>query len=345
MATIDYSLLVIDKLIIHDIPKHKKNEIGGGPNCSVNESTITDGLRVFFQDKIKAALNSDQSFRICFMNETESSVPSSVNAIIHSDDAFIEYSKVIAQDLYDFQQGNNAAGILLILKGHISTNQVCVILKLERDNGAQLVLDETTRTFNVEEVHDLMLTKKTKVFKVALFIERISFGVNYDGQLMDFQINIKNKKETNTFFLKFMGCIPYEDPKITTKKFYEYTKEYIETIPDLLVRSKYIQDLNSYLQKNQTTVSPREFANDYMIDTQHKNLYQSYLEERGFEFITYTKSNTLVNSHISKIMMEFENGISILGANGTFENKVNFSEDQQTGECKAEIKSKIKKIK
>lgn len=34
MARIDYSLLVIDKLIIHDIPKHKKNETGGSPNYS-----------------------------------------------------------------------------------------------------------------------------------------------------------------------------------------------------------------------------------------------------------------------------------------------------------------------
>lgn len=51
MTRIDYSLLVIDKLIIHDIPRHKKNETGSGPNYSENESTITDGLRVFFKIK------------------------------------------------------------------------------------------------------------------------------------------------------------------------------------------------------------------------------------------------------------------------------------------------------
>ena len=53
MPRIDYSLLVIDKLIIHDVPKHKKGDLSGGPNHSENESTITDGLRIFFQDKIK----------------------------------------------------------------------------------------------------------------------------------------------------------------------------------------------------------------------------------------------------------------------------------------------------
>lgn len=345
MARIDYSLLVIDKLIIHDVPKHKKNETGGSPNYSENESTITDGLRVFFQDKIKAALNSDQSFKVCFKDETESSVPSCVNTIINSEDRFVALSKDIATNLYNIQKGNNAAGILLVLKGRISTLPICVVLKLERDNGAQLVLDEVTKTFNVEEVHDLMLTNKTKIFKVALFICRSQSRTDYDGQLMDYQINPKIKKELNTFFLDFMGCIPYADPKIATKRFYELTREYVDTITDPIQRSQYIQDLNSYLRKNQVTISPREFADDYMTETQHKNQYRDYLLSKGFEFASYTKDNTLVSSHISKILVEFENGISILGSNGTLEDKVTLTEDEQTGECKAEIKSKIKRIK
>ena len=71
MARIDYSQLIIERLIIHDIPKHKKNE-EGTPYCSENESTITDGLRLFFQDKVKSALNSDQAFKVCFKDETTS---------------------------------------------------------------------------------------------------------------------------------------------------------------------------------------------------------------------------------------------------------------------------------
>lgn len=345
MAKIDYSLLVIDKLIIHDVPKHKKGETGGSPNYSESESTITDGLRLFFQDKIKSALNSDQSFKVCFKEETKSSVPTCINNIISTEESFVKQSKDIATNLYNVQMGNNAAGILLILKGKISTHPVCVILKLERDNGAQLVLDEKTKTFNVEEVHDLMLTKKTKIFKVALFVCRSKSDTDYDGQLMDYQINPKNKKEISTFFLEFMGCIPYSDPKIATKRFYELTKGYVDGITDPIQRSRYIQDLNSYLHKNQATISPKEFANDYMTESEHKNKYKEYLESNGFEFETYTRDNTLIESHINKIIVEFENGISILGAKGTFDNKVTLTEDEATGECKAEIKSKIKKIK
>jgi len=345
MAKVDYSLLVIDKLIIHDIPKHKKNETGGRPNYSENESTITDGLRYFFQDKIKGALTSDQSFKVCFKEETASSVPNCVQRIVASDDDFVNISKDIATNLYNIQMGNNAAGVLLIIKGHIANLPICVILKLERDNGAQLVLNEETKTYNVEEVRDLMLTKKTKIFKVALFFNRVQFTTNYDGQLMDYQINPKNKKDLNTFFLDFMGCFPYADPKNSTKLFYEYTKKYIDTIPDLLMRSKYTQDLNSYLQKNQTTINPQEFANDYMTETEHKNQYREHLQNKNFEFATYQKDTSFIDVHIRKFMIEFENGITILGANGTFEDKVTLTKNEETGECTAEITSKIKKIK
>jgi hypothetical protein len=161
---------------------------------------------------------------------------------------------------------------------------------------------------------------------------------------MDYQINIKDRNGTNTFFLDFMGCYPYDDPKIATKKFYMYTKEFIDTIADDLIRAKYTQDLNSYLQRNQNTINPREFANDYMKETEHKNQYKDYLESKGMEFNPYTKDNSLINSHIQRILLEFENGISILGVKGSLE-KVNLSRDKTTNVCTATISSKIKKIK
>ena len=344
MAKIDYSQLIIERLIIQDVPRHKKNE-EGTPIFSENEGTITDGLKLFFQDKVKAALNSDQAFKVCLRDETDSSVPRCVRTILNSDDEFIESSKEIATNLFNFQKGSNSAGILLIIKARIINHHVCVILKLERDNGAQLVLDHTTRTFNVEEVRDLMLTKKTKVFKVALLVNRDDYAIDYDGVLMDYQINIKDKKGTNSFFLDFMGCFPFDDPKMATKNFYNLTREFIDGITDVLIRAKYVQDLNSYLQMNQNTISPREFANNYMIETEHKNQYEQFLLSKSFAFETYTKDNTLINSHVEKILLQFENGISIMGSNGSLEGKVNLQRNEQTDICTAIIESKIKKIK
>ena len=344
MGNVDYSQLIIEKLIIHDIPKHKKNE-EGAPYYSESESIITDGLRVFFQDKVKSALNGNQALKVCFKTDAESSVPVCTQEILNTDNEFIQLSKNIAIDLFNIQKGTNSAGVLLVIRGKIQDNTVCIILKLEKDKGAQLVLNTATRTFDVEEIQNLMLTNKTKIFKVALFIRRDDFQIDYDGLLMDYQINIKDKKGTNSFFLDFIGCRPYADPKITTKNFYNYTRAFIDSIPDDLARTKYIQDLNSYLQKNQNTINPREFAEEYMSETDHKNQYEQYLRDKGFALEAYTKDNTLINSHIKKIILEFSNGISILGNKGSFEKKVKLKPSKKPNIIIATIKSKIKNIK
>lgn len=345
MPAIDFAFLTINKIIIHDIPKHKKNDHNITPSYSEQESVITEGMRLFFQEKIKTALNSPLSFKVCFNNNENAIVSSYISRIIESDANYIENSKEIAKSLFIKQMGSNAAGILLIIRGDIEDKKVCVVMKLERDNGAKLVLNEDTKSYNIEEVRDLMLTHKTKVFKVAFFVDRTDFNIDYDGLLMDYQINLITKKETNTFFMNFLECIALYDPKIKTQKFYSLTKKFIDTIENPLTRSKYIQDMNSYLQNNLTIVSPEDFANNFMIDTEHKNNYKILLEEEDFTFDSFIKDRTLVNSFIDKICIEFENDIFIVGKGGSFEDKVILTPEGNNGQYKAEILSKIKKIK
>lgn len=350
MAAIDSSLIVIDKIIIHDVPKHKKNEEGIFPKYSENESELTDGLRLFFKNKINTALQSDIAFKVSYKTVgTESinisSSPLHIVNILSNNEVFISESKEITKNLFNVQVGNNAAGIVLIINGQISDKPICIILKLERDKGAQLKLDEATRTFHAKEVENLMLTEKTKIFKVAFFFKRSDFGVNFDGIIADYQINIKAKKDANTFFMDdFLGCKAFEDSRITTKYFYDYTYAFIEEISDPIIKAKYIQDLNSYLQMNQATISPREFANNYLSTPEHKNDYKRFLDIKSFPFEPFIKENTLIDSHIKKILIDFDNGISILGKNGTLGNEVKLT-DQGGGFHKAEITSKIKEIK
>ena len=165
--------------------------------------------------------------------------------------------------LYEVQNGLNASGILVIIFGKISNNNTCIIIKLERDEGAQLVLDPKTHSFNIRDVQNLMLTKKTRIYKVGLFINKTELNTDYDGTTADLQIDPKTKKEVTTWFIeKFLGCLPLEDPRLTTKRFYNYTTTFIQTIEDQIKKAKYTQDLNSYLQKNSQRISAMEFAND-----------------------------------------------------------------------------------
>ena len=344
MATIDTSLLEINKIIIHDVPKHKMGDTSIPPIFSEHESEISDVLRLLFKEKISSALQRNTAFRISYATNN-SSVPLFISKIMQNGNDFISLSRQITQRLYDIQKGNNSAGIVMIIFATIKNYPICVILKLERDKGAQLKLDAITKTFNATAIENLMLTEKSRMYKVALFVRQSDFNVQFDGMIFDFQNNINNKKDLNTFFMDdFLGCKPFQDPRTTTKKFYELTYAFIDTVEDPIVKTKYFTDLNSYLQKNQPTISPEEFAQDYFQDTQHKNDYKTFLTQKEFSFESFVKDTDLVNAKIKKLSIDFVNGISIVGTNGILDDRVKLT-TLDNGEHKAEIKSKIKKVK
>lgn len=341
---IDLQTIAISNVIVHDLPKHKKDDSTIAPNCSKNESKLSDGLRLFFKDKVVNALGSDKSFKICYDTENESPVGSIVDEMLTSNCSdLVESSTSIAKHLFGIQVGNNASGILVVIFGKLSSQNICILLKLERDKGAQLKLNPQTESYDIEEVQDLMLTQKTKIYKVALFILRKDFKVKFDGLIMDYQIDVKQKKEIVTYFIeKFLGCKAFEDPKVTTQKFFNYTRAFIGTVDDELTKAKYLQDLNSYMQKNSQVINPQEFADDY-LKSPHKNGYKSYLESKKFSFSQSPKDIHFVENKIKKFIVSFVNDVSIVSNKGVFGNKVKM-EKLDSGETRAVVTSRIKKI-
>lgn len=341
----DTGTLKIERIIVHSIPWHKKDDFSIKPTYSEQESNLSDGLRIFFKDKIINSLQSNKELRVCYNPDNVSPVPTNINDILFSDGSgLVEQSKAIAKYLYESQDGQNSSGILVVVFGSISECNTCIIMKLEKDEGAQLELDESTKSYNIVDVHNLMLTSKTKLYKVGLFIDKSDLEVKYDGSVADLQIDPKNKKEVTTWFIeRFLGCIPLEDPRITTKKFYEYTTTFIQTIEDPVKKAKYTQDLNSYLQSNAKTFSAKEFSDNH-FETEDKDSYKNYLLGKDFRTSSFPKDIDYVKNKIKSIVMTFENNISIVGKKGTFEKNVKL-ENQENGDIKAEIISKVKSIK
>ncbi len=67
---IDLQTITIKKIIVHDVPHHKKSEVSITPSYGEKESGITEGLRLFFKDKVVQALGSDRAFKICYDEST-----------------------------------------------------------------------------------------------------------------------------------------------------------------------------------------------------------------------------------------------------------------------------------
>lgn len=343
--SIDTSTLEITSIIVNDIPKHKKNDNSNEPEYSETISTLTVGLRLFFKDKITQALNSSKALYICYEDETLSPVPRLIEKLLsEKGQNIIPQSKAISSHLYNSQNGGNSAGIVVIVYGKVNSQDSCIILKLERDKGARLTRNNVTKTYEIEEIQNLMLTEKTKIFKVVIFINRKDFNANYDGILFDQQISIASKmNEITTWFLsKFLGCLAYNAPRIATKNFYNYTRAFIDTVEDKLTVAKYLSDLNSYLQKNSSTLNPKEYADDY-LKSEHKDDYKDFLKKRKFNFSVFQKDLHYVKNKINKMMVKFINGITIINDKGSIHDKIKLSKTND-GQHKAEIISKIKNI-
>jgi hypothetical protein len=157
----DLTSLEIKQAIVHDIPKHKKKDFSIAPVFSQQESELSRSLKDFFKESIIKALGRDRAFKICYNAKSDSPVNKCINSILTDKKKFVHQSKEIGQHLFNIQKGNNASGILFILKCDLSNHKVCVIMKLERDDGARLTLNEATKSFDISEVKDLMLTSKS----------------------------------------------------------------------------------------------------------------------------------------------------------------------------------------
>lgn len=343
LSRIDFTSVKIEKIIVHDIPKHLKDDFSILPSYSENVSTLTDGLRLFFKDKIVSSLSSTKALKISFDDHSDSPVSWLGKEIIdNSGDTIVAKSKAIAKHLFEIQSGLNTAGILVVIYGKVGSKGACILMKLERDSGAQLMIDPKTNSFNIEEVKNLMLTKKTRIFKVALLILKEQFGYSYDGFVVDHQVDMKAKKSVKTWFISFLGCKAYDDPKIATQKFYNFTKTFINTIEDEIDRANCIMHLNSYVQMNKQTIDPKEFADSYLKTSAQKNDYMNYLESKNFNFSAFQKDLTQIKRQL-KIKILFENDILVMGKKGDLGDKVKL-ERLENGLHKAEIISKIKKI-
>lgn len=341
---LDIHKLTITNMVVHDIPKHKLNDLSVPPTYSQTESTLTDGLKVFFKQKIVDALKSERAIKVVY-NDDSNSPLSLLNAELFQDSSkLVTNSQAMAKHLFEIQGGLNSGGILVTMLCKDESKKAIIIMKLERDNGVQLKIDTATKSIDILEVQNLMLTQKTKVFKVALLPNVPDYEISYDGTVMDFQIDVKARNDSHTFFIAdFLGCKPFKDPKTTTQEFYKHTKAFIKLIDDEIKRTKYTQDLNSYLQKNTQKLSPKEFADDYLSTAEHRDRYKEFLKSKNFKMESFIKDTSLISNKIEKISVEFENGITILGKKGTFENKVKMTK-LESGKHKAEIVSKIKKV-
>lgn len=355
------SRLAVDSLIVHDVPKKfSKSYIKENPDIPSEEAILSDvpttfdsDLIRFFHDKISSTIGSTSAFEVEF--DPALSDSRTQQAIIEyfairdassfqlPEDDVIRITQNIARSLHEVQTARNPGGILLFIPCHNQDKYGLAILKVEREDGVRIQRDTTEQgktTFSAQHVKDIMLTSKTKLFKIVLFYKNRDdiIGFVCDQQ----QGVIKNREVANFFLTDFMGCKLKEEPYVSTKKFYEAVTVYINN-SDLTDSEKLDTrtHLISELTNNMITVNVLGFAQRYLPDGKTPTFMAAM--ERSKVPQSFTKDIQLIGDSIRKVKYELECGIKITGTEEAVKQNLTI-ESRDDGKTKFELIDRIRKV-
>ena len=331
-------------VIIHEILRQKKGNNKEPPIYSEIESNLNEGTKKFLKSTLINSIGSKNAHDISFDRNSDSPVPEIIEKTLTSDfdsGEFITLSKQISKHLNNIQSGINSAGFILILHGLNENKKVIGILKLEKQEGAQLKQSQRDgkKTFEITNIKDLIFSKNTKLFKIGVFYKESDDS--YGGTICDNQLTTKGN--VADFFLRgFLGCKLNADYAIETKNFFNHSIDFFKNnIEDPLIQNQYKLHLQSYISSQSSALNARTFATMYLY-AKDRTSYEKYLHEKEVP-IHILKDITYIETAIKKHLYEFENGIQIIGTDGDFEGNVKLK-SLENGDTRATVESRLQKI-
>jgi len=303
------------------------------PILSDVESVLDQRLKNFFRQRIVGAIASSNAFNIKFANN-ESVVPRLINDYFVDQDRFVSISREAASHLFEIQNAKNSGGLLALADGTAEASSWVAILKIEKQDG--VTLEKKSRagkqTFDVTYLEDLFFTKKTKLFKIALF-RKMDVSKELEARASDYQQSTTSNNEIALFFLEtFLGCNLVISPEIGTKSFFELTERFINENID-----ENPQVLNAYpgllaeILNNSSTINPVHFARS-VFSPEICDSYGAYLKENDFATDSFLKDTRLIKSKIEQLIYTLDSGLRIIGSEESITKSVSFSRDEQGDE-------------
>lgn len=336
-------------IVIHDIPhKSKHDTTTSSVRLSEAESPLNEDITRYFQEKIREAANSSRAFRVSWIEgATDSPIRTQVEHYFDTarSDGLVPISQTMAEHLYDIQTGSNPAGLLGLMHCTMvdGRTQALACLKVERSRGTQILPTDVQghRTFQINVLRDLMLHDASRVFKLALFINRPD---NMEIVVVDNQVGWAHKRNIAHFFLRdFLGCRLLDAPDVLTQKFYDAAERFInEVVDDPEKQIEYTLQLVAELKSQSDSISPERFAIRCFSD-EYRGPFQQFIAESGIPYGEFPKDLGQIQSRLRRRVVEFSSGISLSGGEDALRDKVAIQK-QDNGLARVEFEDKIERV-
>ena len=160
----DLATTVIKHVIFHDVPQRIR-EGTGKPQLSDVETPLDVNQKAHLKTKLIRVLDSTKAYPIKFLADTVSPVPKHARQLTKStfkSEQFIDASRQLANYLFEQHTGAISPGLLCVIDAAASGKSSLILMKLERERGAQLELSGGPghQTFEMSVLNDLVLTDR-----------------------------------------------------------------------------------------------------------------------------------------------------------------------------------------
>jgi hypothetical protein len=313
--------MVVRSVVFHDVPNQRGD---GGANVvlATGVTTIDAHRRRMLQDKLKNVLASRWAFGVVFSEQTSSSVPRVVRAYTasgHSAQRFVEASQDLARQLHVMQHGAVSPGLLCVIDFVANGCHGLVLMKLEREIGARLELQQDGRDthFEMSILDNLVLTDGTRLFKTAAFL-RVGVGDDdFEMTACDSQRRATDSAEMARFWISYLGCTLEEEPRVTTAKFFNASMEFVNSyIDDPAQKTSLYESLHAELKSNRREITPRNFIRDF-VPIEIQPAYRDFLEEKHVPLATtFTKDVMDIKGPLRRLTFVSREGVHVVAPEG-----------------------------
>lgn len=309
----DLSKISVKNIIFHDVPVNTRK--GGVQPLLTDQETVADSKRVpLLEARVRGVLGGGAAYPIEFLPGSASPVPEAVSLLTDkaaSADCLIQQSRAMANFLFDVQVGPVSAGLLCVLKVSAGVRRGVAIMKLERERGADLHLNQQGGhcSFEMSVLDSLVLTDGTRLFKSALFLESGCGGV--EAVASDNQNNPSRSSDVAQFWLRFLGCRFVVEPRISTQRWFDTSVEFVnESVRDPVEKNALYEHLVSEMNSNKQSVAPKKFISEY-VKRELQQEYSDFLTKNGVALRNFPKDTSDIESKIRRLSYHTQEGVTV----------------------------------
>jgi hypothetical protein len=237
-----------------------------------------------------------------------------VTATGYTEAKFVTASQGMAQHLYQVQSGAVSPGLLCVIDIVIGNRHGLILMKLERDEGAELKMKaERGRThFEMSVLDSLVLTGNTRLFKAVAFLRLGAGDDDFEMSACDNQHNPTDTNEMARFWQKYLGCELEEAARVSTSKFFNATMEFVnQHVDDPELQTVIYESLHSELRSARAAFSPRAFLTNHVPEPVRHEL-NLFLGEKHVSLASFPKGTQDIRGSLRRLTYISEAGVRVV---------------------------------